>query len=162
LPESKFACLALLEDEACQLYEVMVAKSEDPAVSLLLDVILQESRTHRELFRHASSICEHTSSSLADCSKQMGTLFVHSVEFIRSIRIQVSDGMPIDEAAGKLVKFEEDVANEEDVTLLYASLTSIATLDIVMKRILGGIAQDERHHAELLRLILDLKKHVAS
>jgi rubrerythrin len=151
-----FACLALLEDEACQLYEFMVAKSENAGASLLLDEILQESRAHRELFKHAGKIVGNTVSSMADCMKQMGPLFVHSVEFIRTIKNQVSNGMPIIEAVERLVRFEEDAANEEDLTKLYADLTSATTLDTAMKQILEGIAEDEKHHADNLRLILEI------
>ena len=158
MTDSTFACLALLEDEACQLYEFMMTKSESAGASLLLNEISQESRTHRELFRQAGNIVGNTVSSMSDCMKQMEPLFVHSVEFIRTVKNQVSNGMPFVEAVEKLVKFEEDAANEEDLTSLYAELTSATTLDIAMKRILEGIAQDEKRHAENLRLILEILK----
>ena len=136
----------------------MVAKSESPGAALLLDEVLQESRTHRELFKHASKVLGHSASSVADCGKQMGGLFLNSVELIRNIKTQVLHGMPIVEAVEKLVKFEEDAASEEDVTLLYANVASVATLDMAMKRVLEGIAQDEKHHAENLRLIVKMLK----
>ena len=156
MTDSTFACLALLEDEACQLYEFIMTKSENAGASLLLDEILLESRTHRELFRYAGKIVGNTTSSVSECMKHMGPLFVHSVELMRTIKNQVSNGMPVIEAVEKLVKFEEDAANEEDLTMLYANLTSATTLDTAMKRILEGIAQDEKHHAENLRLIVEI------
>jgi hypothetical protein len=86
----------------------------------------------------------------------MGTLFVHSVEFLRSIKNQVLNGMPVAEAAAKLVKFEEDAASEEDLSLVYANVNAAVTTNVAMKRILADIAEDEESHAEILQLIVEI------
>jgi rubrerythrin len=156
LTEPSFDCLAVLEDEACQLYEVLVDKSEDPGVGLLLDKILMETRMHRDLLKHASKITGQSTTSVAECEKRMGTLFVHSVEFLRSIKNQVLNGMPVAEAAAKLVKFEEDAASEEDLSLVYANVNAAVTTNVAMKRILADIAEDEESHAEILELIVEI------
>jgi len=148
--------MAILEDEACQVYEVLVEKSENQSVALLLDEILQETRTHRELLRHASRMFGEPTSSVGECEKRMGSLFAHSVEFLRSIKNEVLNGMSVAEAAVKLVKFEEDAANEEDLSLVYTNVTGAVTTDIAMKRILGDIAEDEKDHAAILQVVVEI------
>ena len=154
--DTTLACLAVLEDEACKLYEVLVDKSERAEVSLLFDEILQETRTHRELLRHMSKILGQATPPLSECEKSMGSFFSHSVEFIRSIKDQVLKGMPVVDAATKLVKFEEDAASEEDVTLTYVKPQAAGTTNTAIKRILTDIANDEKSHAEILRLIVEI------
>ena len=156
--DTTLACLAELEDEACKLYEVLVDKSERPEVSLLFDEILQETRTHRELLRHMSKILGQATPPLSECEKSMGSFFSHSIEFIRSIKDQVLKGMPVVDAATKLVQFEEDAASEEDVTLTYVKPQGAVTTNTVIKRILTDIAEDEKDHAEILRLAVEISR----
>jgi len=146
-----------LEDEASQLYEIMVNKSENPQVSLLLDKILQETRTHRELMKHISKITRQpTNPPVAECERKMGTLFANSIELIRSIKNQVLNGMPIAVAAAKLMKFEEEAASEEDLTQLYVNVKAAVNIETSIKHILAGIAEDERNHVTALKLVVEM------
>lgn len=74
-----FSCLALFEDEAYRLYELLREKAEDEQVKLLLDLISQETRMHRELLRHLSHYSgNETTPSLTDCGKELGELFTQA------------------------------------------------------------------------------------
>ena len=111
LADSTFACLAFLEDETCKLYEVMVEKAEELQTSLLLDLILQETRKHRELLNHLSKVFEHGPLAPTDagCERQLGQLFTQALAIVRSVKDEVLKGTPVAEAAGKLVDFERSV-----------------------------------------------------
>jgi len=159
LNDTTLACLAALEDEACKLYEVLVDKSERPEICLLFDEILQETRTHRELLTHASKILgQATIPPLIECEKNMGSLFSHSIDNIRSIKDQVLKGMSVVDAAAKLVKFEEEAASEEDATLTYINPQAAVTTNTAIKRILTDTAKDEKSHAEILRLAVEISR----
>lgn len=152
--DSSFACLAMLEDETCELYEMMVSKAGDMQVELLLGSILEESRTHRELLKHIDKFLGHDSNpSFTECGKQMGQLFTQSLTFVRSAKEEVSGGAPILEIARKLVDFEES-ASEEYLTEIHAGVRALVETNPAVKRILQKIAHDEKSHVEILQLIL--------
>jgi rubrerythrin len=156
LVDSSFACLALLEDETCELYEMMVSKANDMQVKLLLDCILQESRTHRELLEDIDKFLGHDSNpSFSECGKQMGQLFTQAVTFVRSAKGEVSGGAPILDVVRKLVDFEAS-ASEEYLTEMHAGVRALVEVNPAVKRILQGIAQDEKSHVEILQLILGM------
>jgi len=152
----RFACLALLEDETCKLFELLIERTEDIQVSLLFDVILQETRKHRELFSHLSKVFENSAVVDApECGREMGEFFVNSIALIHSVKDEVRRGMPAIEAAKKLISFEEG-AGEEYLTEMHANLGSLVEKDMAVKTILDGIAQDEEGHANLLRLVIQI------
>jgi rubrerythrin len=156
LVDSGFACLALLEDETCQLYEAMIDKERDNQIKLLLDCILQESRTHRELLRHIDKFLGHNSNpSSTECGKQMGQLFTQALTFVRSAKEDVSEGAPILDIARKLINFEES-ASEEYLTEIHAGVRALLEVNPAVKKFLQGIAQDEKSHVEILQLILTM------
>jgi rubrerythrin len=156
LVDSSFACLAMLEDETCQLYEIMVSKTNDIQVKLLLDNILQESRTHRELLKHIDSFLGHDCNpSRAECEKQMGRLFAKALAFVRSAKDEASQGKAISEIARKLLDFEQS-ASEEYLTEMHAGIRALIEINPAVKRILEGIAHDEKTHVEILQLILQM------
>ena len=157
MSDTTLACLAILEDEASKLYEVLVTKSEHPEVSLLFDEILQETKTHRELLTHASKILGQPSiPSLVECEKTMGKLFSPSIQLIRHVKDQVLNGLPVVEAASMLMKFEEEAAGEEGTTLTYINPHVAMTTNNVIKRVLAHIAEDEKRHADILKLIVEI------
>ena len=87
----------------------------------------------------------------------MGSLFSHSIDYIRSIKDQVLKGMSLVDAATKLVKFKEgSAASEEDATLTYVNPQAAMTTNTAIKRILTDIAEDEKSHAEILRLVVEI------
>ena len=152
----RFACLALLEDETCKLFELLVERANDTQVGLLLDVILQETGKHRELFRHLSKVFEN--GAVADppgCGREMGEFFVNSLALLHSVKDEVVRGMPAVEAAKRLISFEEG-AGEEYLTEMHAKLGSLLEKDLAVKTILEGIAEDEKGHAGLLKLVIQI------
>jgi len=135
---------------------MMVSKAGDMQVKLLLDSIIQESRTHRELLKHIDKFLGHDSNqSFAECGKQMGQLFTQALTFVRSAKEEVSGGAPILEIARKLVDFEES-ASEEYLTEMHAGVRALVELNPAVKRILQKIANDEKSHVETLQLILEM------
>jgi hypothetical protein len=143
MADSSFACLAFLEDETCQLYEVMVEKAGELQTSLLLDLILQETRKHRELLNHLSRVFERGPLTLTDteCEGQLGQLFTQALATVRSVKDEVLKGTPVAKAAEKLVDFERS-ASEEYLTELHASIAADAQTNQAVKKSLEGIAED--------------------
>ena len=132
----------------------MVDKAKDNQIKLLLDCILQESRTHRELFKHMDKFSGNDSNpSLTECGKHMGQLFTQALKFVRSAKEEVSGGAPIPDIARKLVDFEAS-ASEEYLTEIHAGVRALVEVNPAVKRILEEIAHDERSHVEILQLIL--------
>jgi rubrerythrin len=157
LGNSSFACLALLEDETCKLYEVMVEEAKELQTSLLLDVILQETRKHRELLNHLSRVFEDASLSPTEtvCEGQLGQFFTQALTVVRSLKDEVLKSMPVAEAAVRLVDFERS-ASEEYLTELHVGLAATAEANQAVKRILEGIAEDEVRHVQILKLITEM------
>jgi hypothetical protein len=134
----------------------MMQKTENTQVSLLLDVLVQETRKHRELLKHLSRIFEHNQSvSGGECKEQMGALYAEAVKTVHSIRDKVLRGLPITQALRTLAVFEKG-AFEEYVTEIHAKVRSFAQDDEVVKQILENIAEDEKGHVELLKHINEI------
>ena len=156
MSDSGFACLALLEDKTYELFELMMKKSDDSQTSLLLDVILQETRKHRELLRHLSKEFEkEVAPSETECGKQLGEFFTKSMSLIHSARDEVHGGMPVAEAARKLIAFEQG-AGEEYLTQLNVNVRLLVERNPAVRKILEGIADDEKGHIEILKLIIEI------
>ena len=157
LAESSFACLAYLEDEPCKLYELMVEKAGELQTSLLLDVILQETRKHRELLNHLSRVFEHESFARAEaeCERELGELFTQALATVHSVKDEVLRGTPVAEAAAKLVDFERS-ASEEYLTELHVGVAATTETNQAVKKILEGIAEDEVGHVQILKLIVEM------
>jgi rubrerythrin len=156
LVDSSFACLALLEDETCQLFELLMKKTDDTQMNLLFDVILQETRKHRELFRHLSTIFENgVVATPHECGKELGEFFTTSVALTKSVREMILRGMPLVEVLRKLISFEEG-AGEEYLTEMHANVRLLVERNHAVKKILKDIADDERKHAEILKLIIEI------
>jgi rubrerythrin len=156
MADSSFACLAFLEDETCQLYEVMVEKAGELQASLLLDLILQETRKHRELLNHLSRVFERGPLTVdAECEGQLGQLFTQALAIVRSVKDEALNGTSLAEAAGKLVDFERSVS-EEYLTELHANVAADAQTNQAVKKILEGIAEDEVGHVQILKLITEM------
>ena len=158
LTDSSFACLSPLEDGACQLHEVMVETAEDTQTSLLLDVRLRETRKHRELLRHLTRIFgQSLPQSSIECEGQMGQLFMQALALLRSIKDDVLRGKPIADVAGELVAFEK-VTSEECLTELYSRVATISHTNRAEKKILEGIAEDERGHVKILQPVVETSR----
>ncbi len=94
-----FACLALLEDETCHLYEVMFDRTEDGQVKRLLGEILVETRNHRKLLEAISN--NHIGNVLGPAETEcdsMGELFKQALTSTRHMRDEIVKGMPLVEA----------------------------------------------------------------
>ena len=64
-------------------------------------------------------------------------------------------GLPIDQVARKLLEVE-DAANEEYVSEMHTRARAfLIERDPAVKKILEGIANDEKEHVEALNLILE-------
>jgi rubrerythrin len=134
----------------------MVDKAENTQIRLLLDEILQQTKTHRELLKHLSrALGNNSTPSTTECESQMGQLFMQSLASASSIKKEVSRGMPILEAARQLLKFEDNVS-EEYLTRIHAGIRALSEANPAVKRILADIADDERRHAEILQLMVDI------
>jgi hypothetical protein len=134
----------------------MVEKADTVEASLLLDVILQESRKHRELLTHMSKAFEGGSiPSASDCEGQLGQLFTQGLSLLSSIKNEVLRGTPVTQVAHELVDFEKS-ASEEYLTAAYAQIAATSESNSAVKKILDDIAEDEKEHVELLKLVADL------
>jgi rubrerythrin len=134
----------------------MVEKADTTEASLLLDVILQESRKHRELLTHMSKAFEdYSAPSASDCGEQLGQLFTQGLSLLCSIKDEVLNGTSVTQVAHELVDFEKSVS-EEYVTAAYARIGAISESNSTVKKILEDIAEDERGHVELLKLVVDM------
>jgi Mg2+ and Co2+ transporter CorA len=156
LVDSSFACLALLEDETCQLFELLMKKTDDTQTNLLLDVILQETRKHRELFRHLSTIFENGPvATPLECGKTLGEFFTTTMALINSAREMTLRGMPMVEVVRKLISLEEG-ASEEYLTEMHANVRLLVERNQAARKILENIADDEREHVEILKLVIEI------
>jgi rubrerythrin len=131
----------------------MVEKAEDSDISLLLDIILQETRKHRELLKHLSSVFEDGGIISSQGCEEMGEWFKKAVALTRTVREEVQLGLPIPEAARKLVVFEKNVG-EEYLTLGHVRLRALVQENPAVKTVLESIAADEEGHADILQLIM--------
>ena len=155
LTDSSFACLSFLEDETCQLFELMVKKADDSETRLLLDIILQETRKHRELLKHLSMVLgERAMVSGKEC-EGMGEWFMKAVALTRTVKAEIQGGMSIPEAARKLISFEND-AGEEYVIQAHAAARALDQENQAVKTVLENIATDEKGHAEILHLVTEV------
>ncbi len=146
-----YSCLALIEDETDQLYEMLVKKAGDRSIELLLNVILQETKGHEEIFKHLALLFDETyPPAIPDCATAMGELFTDSIEFTRNLKDRVQKGIPLLEAMQRLVGYEENVG-EEFVTLMHSRLSALDEDDATIKKILEYIAKDEERHVEILK-----------
>jgi len=134
----------------------MVQKAEDTETGLLLDVILQETRKHRELMKHLSSVFENgTVVGVNDCEKQMGQLFAEALALVHKVRDGILQGMRIEDAAAKLVDFERGVG-EEYVAEMHVRARSLVEENQAVRNILENITEDERGHVEILELLTEI------
>ncbi|MGA2240001.1 MAG: ferritin-like domain-containing protein [Candidatus Bathyarchaeia archaeon] len=153
---SLYSCLALIEHETDLLYEAMVEKAEDRKIQLLLDVILQETKGHHEIFKHLARLFDQTyPPAIPDCKKVLGTIFTDSLELTRNLKDSVQNGMPLSEAMRKLVSYEGSVG-EEYTTLIHSRLSASDEEDVTVKKILEYIARDEERHEEILRRAIEV------
>jgi hypothetical protein len=133
----------------------MISKTKDSEISLLLDIIMQETRKHRELLKHLSKFFESNPVvSATECEKQMGQFFVQALALVHSVRDEVTRGIPIAKAASRLVAFEES-ANEEYVTEMNTRVAMLVETNQAVKKVLEDIAEDERGHVEILQLVAE-------
>jgi rubrerythrin len=153
-----FSCLAMLEDEAYQLYALWKERVGDPQIRLLVDLVLKQTQTHRELLNELSHYV-NDESSVEDCGKELGTLFIRALELTRSLRQEVLAGLPVDQVARRLMEVE-DAANEEYVSQMHAQARAfMIESDPAVEKILECIANDEKGHTEILELIMELAVH---
>jgi rubrerythrin len=153
---SLYSCLALIEHETGLLYEAMVEKAEDHRIQLLLNVILQETRGHEEIFKHLARLFDQTyPPAIADCKKVLGTIFTDSIELTRNLKGSVQKGMPLSEAMRKLLRYEGSVG-EEYATLMHSRLSALNEEDATIKKILEYIARDEERHEEILKRAIEV------
>jgi rubrerythrin len=151
-----YSCLALIEHETAMLYGTMVEKAKDRNIELLLNVILQETKGHEEIFKRLARLFDQTyPPAIPDCKKVMGRIFAGSVEFTRDLNDSVHKAMPLLEAMRKLVNYEENVG-EEFVTLMHSRLSACDEEDATIKKILEYIAGDEERHEEILKLAIEV------
>jgi rubrerythrin len=151
-----YSCLALIEHETALLYETMVENAGNPSIELLLNVILQETKGHEEIFKHLARLFDQTyPPAIPDCKTVMGKIFADSVEFTRNLKDSVQKGMPLLEAMRKLVGYEESVG-EEFVTLMHTRLSACDEEDATIKKILEYIARDEERHEEILNRAIEV------
>ena len=156
LADSSFACLALLEDETCQLFELMVKKAEDSETSLLLDIILQETRKHRELLKHLSRILKEAPIvSSQECD--MGEWFKQALGLTRAIKAEIQQGMRVTEAARRLIDFEKGIG-EEYTTEAHTAARALVQENQAVRKVLESIAAEEEAHAEILQLVTRIAK----
>ena len=152
MADSTFACLAFLEDETCQLLEIMI-KNSNTETGLLLDIILQETRKHRELLRHLSTVYEHDALPVSECENEMGEWFKQAVRLVHTVKGEVLRGMPVQDAARKLIELETG-AGEEYLTASHARIKNLTEQNQAVKMILDNIAADEEGHAEILQRLV--------
>jgi len=146
-----YSCLALIEHETELLYETMVRKAGDRNLELLLNLILQETKGHEEIFKHLARLHDETyPPAVADCKAALGKVFAESVEFTKDLSSRVQNGMPLLDAMSKLAGYEGAVG-EEYMTLVGSRLSTFDEEDSTIRKILLHIAKDEEGHKEILR-----------
>jgi len=151
-----FSCLALIEHETALLYEAMVKNAGDRNIELLLNVILQETKGHEEIFKHLARLSDQTyPPAVLDCETAFGKVFTDSVELTRNLKESAQNGMPPLEAMKRLVDYEGSVG-EEYVALVGSRLSAFDEEDATIKKILLYIARDEERHKEILKQAIAL------
>ena len=146
-----YSCLALIEHETVLLYETMVKKAGSRNVELLLNVILQETKGHEEIFKHLARLFEQTyPPDLSGCTGALGKVFTDSIEVTRSFVDGVQNGVPLSETMKKLVDYEGSVG-EEYMSLVGSRLSAFDEEDATIKKVLLFIARDEERHKEILK-----------
>jgi rubrerythrin len=151
-----YSCLALLEHETCLLYETMVERAGDRDIKLLLNVILQETKGHEEIFKHLARLFDQTyPPGIPDCRTAVGQIFTDSVELTKNLRDGMQKGMPLLEAMRRLIDYEGSVG-EEFVTLIHTRLAASDEEDATIKKILQYVARDEERHEEILKFAIRL------
>ena len=134
----------------------MVKNAENNQIGLLLDVVLQETIKHRELLKHLSSVFESDQPvSPRKCEEQMGQFFREAISTIHSVKEEVLRGLPVVDAARRLVVFEKG-ASEEYVAEMHTKIRSLAERDTVVGQILESIAEDEKGHVSILEQIIQI------
>jgi len=128
-------------------------QNSDAETGLLLDIILQETRKHRELLRHLSRVYEHDAQPVSECEKEMGRWFMQAIHLVNTVKGEVLRGMPVQDAARKLIDLETG-AGEEYLTASHARIRTLGKeTSQAVKMILENIAADEEEHAEILQLV---------
>ena len=151
---TSFSCLALIERETRLLYEEMVKKAGDRNVELLLNVILQETKGHEEIFKHLARLYDETyPPAISDCQKLMGTILTDSLRLTGNLKEDVHKGMPLSECVRRLVDYEAALG-EEYVTLIHSRISAIDEEDATVRKVLEYIAKDEERHGEILKSII--------
>jgi len=128
-------------------------RNSDTETGLLLDIILQETRKHRELLRHLSTAYELDSSPTSECEKEMGEWFTHAIHLVHTVKGEVLRGMSVGDAARKLIDLETGVG-EEYLTATHARIRALPEESQAVKIILENIAADEEGHAEILQRLV--------
>jgi len=153
---SLYSCFALIEHETAILYEAMVAKAEDHNAALLLNVILQETKGHEEIFKHLAVLSKQSyPPGIPDCKRLMGSIFVDSLEFTRNLSGSLQKGIGSLEAMRGLVRHEASVS-EEYVTMIHSRVNASEEENATVKKILEYIAADEERHVEILKRAIAL------
>jgi len=151
-----FSCLALLENETHLLYEAMFSRADNSQVKLLLRKLSLETKTHRDILEQMSrDFGQAFPPAEETCKELMGELYVRASESSRSVKEEVSRGIPIMEAVNSLIDFEKDLS-EEYVTEMHSTLNALVEVNPAAKRILEDIAADEKRHVATLKLILEI------
>lgn len=152
----RYSCLALMEHEVSLLYEELVEKAGDSSVGVLLSLVLEDTRKHREVLLRISRVMNQTwPPPEAECERELGESFRWSIDFARSLRESLRQGTPWLEVVRKLTDYE-GVIGEEYMTLLHSRLGAYEEKDAAIKRILEYTAADEERHQEALRLAANL------
>jgi len=128
-------------------------KNSNTETGLLLDIILQETRKHRELLRHLSTVYEHDAQPASECGKEMGEWFTQALRIVHTVKGEVLRGMPVEDAARKLIDLETG-AGEEYLTASHARVKNLTEQNQAVKLILENIAADEEGHAEILQRLV--------
>ena len=96
-----FSCLALLEDETSQLFNLLTERSENTQVRLLLNLLLLQTEMHRELLNELGrNSGNETLSSVTDCEKELGALFTAALKLTQSAKQDVK----VDYLSSKLLE----------------------------------------------------------
>ena len=82
---------------------------------------------------------------------------MQALALLRSIKDDVLRGKPIADVAGELVAFEK-VTSEECLTELYSRVATISHTNRAEKKILEGIAEDERGHVKILQPVVETSR----
>jgi rubrerythrin len=93
--------------------------------------------------------------SASDCEGQLGQLFTQGLSILNSIKDEVLNGIPVTQVVHELVDFEKS-ASEEYLTAAYAQIAATSESNSAVKKTLENIAEDEKEHVELLKLVANM------